>query len=48
MVVVLVCTNLRLILENFMKYGWLVNPAQWMAIITISGTYLTISCALTR
>ncbi|KAK9858439.1 hypothetical protein WJX84_002695 [Apatococcus fuscideae] len=44
MVVVLVCTNLRLILENFMKYGWLVNPAQWMAIITISGNWHLHSC----
>ena len=35
--VVLVCTNLRLILENFMKYGWLFNPAQWIAVIRFSG-----------
>ncbi len=46
MVVVLVCTNLRLILENFMKYGWLFNPMQWMAVVKISGEiyWLTPAC----
>lgn len=37
--VVLVCTNLRLILENFMKYGWLFNPARWIEVITFSGKH---------
>ncbi|KAK9837361.1 hypothetical protein WJX84_000606 [Apatococcus fuscideae] len=44
MVVVLVCTNLRLILENFMKYGWLFNPARWIDLITFSGNWQLHSC----
>ena len=37
MVLVLVCANARLIVENLMKYGILLNPARWFALLLPDG-----------
>ena len=37
MMLVLVCANARLIVENLIKYGVLVNPARWVLLLIPDG-----------
>ena len=38
MMLVLVCANARLIVENLLKYGVLANPAHWLVLVMPDGT----------
>ena len=37
MMLVLVCANARLIVENLLKYGVLANPAHWLVLVAPDG-----------
>ena len=39
MMLVLVCANARLIVENLIKYGVLVNPARWLLLLVPDGEH---------
>ena len=54
MMLVLVCANARLIVENLIKYGVLVNPARWLLVLIPDGALLmqspvpTCSCSFSQ
>ena len=48
MMLVLVCANARLIVENLIKYGVLVNPARWLLVLIPDGALLMQSPVPTR
>ena len=45
MVLILVCANARLIIENLMKYGLLLNPSRWFGFLLPDGAPVLQQCS---